>query len=95
MELDDPDFRLMQRLVRADGKLVEYAIVLTRHQGGEWTEVYSVDTKHGVLHEHISGHRRANDRRDIRPLYTQVDVQESFDDPATELVLAKYRRMRS
>lgn len=48
-----------------------------------------------VLHEHISGHKRKNDRRDIRPLYTQVDVQESLDDAADPLVLEKYRKMRN
>lgn len=94
-ELDDPDFRLMQRLIVCDNKLVEYAIVLTRFQAERWVEVYSVDTRHGTLHEHKSGHQRSGDRRDVRPLYTQVDVQESFDDPAMEMVLEKYRRMRN
>lgn len=95
VELDDPDFRLTYRLVTHEAKLVEYALVLCRLQGGLWVEVYSVDTEHGVLHEHTSGHRRNNDRRDIQPLYTQVDVQESLDDPASQLVLKKYLRMRS
>ena len=95
VELEDRDFRLNQRLVTHEEKLVEYALVLTRFQGGRWVEVYSIDTRHGALHEHISGHQRDNDRRDIRALYTQVDVQESLDDPAWELVLAKYRKMRS
>lgn len=95
VELDDPDFRLTQRLVTHEKKLVEYALVLSRLQGGQWVQVYSVDTKHGVLHEHISGHQRNNDRRDIQPLYTQVDVQESLDDPASQLVFEKYQRMRS
>jgi len=95
VDLEDPDFRLDQRLVTCDGKLVEFAVVLSRDQGGEWVEVYSVDTKHGLLHEHLSGHRRPNDRRDIKPLLTQVDVQESLDDPAMTMVLEKYRRMRS
>lgn len=95
VELDDPDFRFSQRLVTHEGKLVEYALVLSRIQGGQWVEVYSVDTRHGVLHEHISGHQRKGDRRDIQPLYTQVDVQESLDDPASQLVLEKYRKMRS
>lgn len=95
VELEDPDFRLNQRLVSHEEKLVEYALVLSRFQGGRWVEVYSVDTRHGVLHEHISGHQRENDRRDIRALHTQVDVQESLDDPAWELVLAKYQKMRS
>lgn len=58
-------------------------------------EVYSIDSKHGVLHEHISGHKRKDDRRDLGALYTQVDVQESLDDPAMRMVLEKYRKMRS
>ena len=94
VELEDPDFLLSQRLVTHNEKLVEYALVLSRLQGGEWVEVYSIDTQHGTLHEHISGHKRKNDRRDIRPLYTQVDVQESIDEPAMQLVFEKYRKMR-
>jgi hypothetical protein len=95
VELDDSEFRISQRLVVYEEKLVEYALVLCRFQGGEWAEVYSIDTRHGVLHEHISGHRRKDDRRDLYALYTQVDVQESLDDPAMYMVLEKYRRMRS
>ena len=95
VELEDSDFRYTQRLVTHEGKLVEYALILDRLQGGQWVEVYSVDTKHGVLHEHISGHQRKGDRRDIQPLYTQVDVQESLDDAADQLVLEKYRKMRN
>lgn len=95
VELDDPEFRISQRLVSHDAKLVEYALVLSRFQGGEWVEVYSMDTQHGVLHEHISGHKRKDDRRDLRVLYTQVDVQESLDDPAMYMVLEKYKRMRN
>ena len=95
VELEDPQFRLSQRLVTHESKLVEYALVLSRQQGGDWVEVYSLDTKHGYLHEHISGHARKGDRRDVRPLYTQVDVQESLDDPASQMVQAKYRKMRS
>lgn len=94
VELEDPDFRYSQRLVVHEDKLVEYALVLTRRQQDRWVEVYSVDTRHGVLHEHVSGHQRENDRRDVQPLYTQVDVQESFDT-ADQLVLGIYRRMRS
>jgi len=94
VELEDIDFRLKQRLVTHERKLVEYAIVLTRHQGGQWVELYSVDTKHGTLHEHIAGHARDDDKREIQPLYTQVDVQESLDS-AVQLVLEKYRKMRS
>lgn len=95
VELDDPEFRLIQRLVAHEMKLVEFALVLSRLQGGQWVEVYSIDTKHGVLHEHISGHTRKDDRRDLGALYTQVDVQESLDDPAMRMVLEKYRKMRS
>lgn len=94
VELEDPDFLYSQRLVIHENKLVEYALVLCRLQGGEWVEVYSLDTRHGGLHEHISGHKRKDDKREIRPLYTQVDVQESLDT-ADQLVLEMYRKMRS
>lgn len=95
VELNDPEFRYTQRLVVHERRLVEFALVLDRFQGGRWVEVYSIDTQHGVLHQHISGHQRKDDRRDIQPLYTQVDVQESLDDPADRMVLEKYRRMRN
>lgn len=95
VELEDLDFRLKQRLVRCNGKLVEFALILTRFQGYRWVEVYSIDSEHGMLHEHTSGHQRQDDRRDIRALYTQVDVQDSFDDPATRMVYEMYRRLRS
>lgn len=67
VDLDDPEFRLDVRLVVHEEKLVEYAVVLSRRQAEEWTEVYSVDTRHGTLHEHVSGHRRSNDSKEIRP----------------------------
>ena len=96
VELEDPDFRLDMRLVNSGDKLVEYAVVLSRRwRGGDWDQVYMVDTLHGTLHEHLSGHHQDGDSREIRPLYTQVDVQESLDDPATLMVLEKYRKMRS
>jgi hypothetical protein len=94
-EQEDPDFRIVQRLVTHDEKLVEFAVVLIRLQKGQWVEVYSVDTVHGTLHEHISGHNRENDSREIQPMYTQVDVQESLDEPAMRLVQEMYRRVRS
>ncbi len=96
VELEDPDFRIDQRLVTHETKLVEYAVVLSRRwRDGPWDQVYMVDTLHGTLHEHLSGHHRDNDGREIRAMYTQVDVQESLDDPAMLMVLEKYRRMRS
>jgi hypothetical protein len=94
-DLEDPDFRVSQRLVSHDSKLVEFALILTRFQGGQWVEMYSIDTEHGMLHEHVSGHKRKGDRQDIHALHTQVDVQESLDEPSMRLVLEKYRRMRS
>jgi hypothetical protein len=90
----DPDFRVVQRLVAHDNKLVEFAVVLNRLQKGRWVEVYSVDTVHGTLHEHVSGHRRKDDSREIQPMYTQVDVQESLDDRAMPLVQEMYRKVR-
>ncbi|MFP5290190.1 MAG: hypothetical protein ACLGH5_04260 [Actinomycetes bacterium] len=74
-----PRFRITQRLVSYRHQLVEFAVILSEWDGRGWEEVYSVDTCHGYLHEHIHGHRKPNDRRDIKPLFTQVDVQESLD----------------
>ncbi|MEW1707007.1 hypothetical protein AB0230_07170 [Microbacterium sp. NPDC089190] len=73
--------RISQRLLTVDHALVYFAIVWSRRNSfGTWTERYSVDTGHGYFHEHTAGHQRPNDRRDIRPLYSQVDVQECFDN---------------
>lgn len=73
--------RIVQRLQFARGTLVFFAIMWIKRDGfGKWEEQHSVDTGHGYFHEHTHGHRRANDRRNVKPLYSQLDVQECFDD---------------
>lgn len=71
---------IVQRQVTHRGVLVHFAI-LWIHLGpsGNWEEQYSVDTGHGHFHEHVFVHRRSGDRKNLRPLYSQVDVQEGFD----------------
>lgn len=93
-DIDDPDYTISLRLVSLHGKLVEFSIVLSQTFGNESVEVYSVDSQHGYLHEHIHGHNKPKDRRDIKPLFSQVDVQESFDEPALQMVLKTYNRRR-
>ncbi len=56
-----------------------FAILYNRVEDGRGSELYSVDTGHGHFHEHTHGHRKRNDRRDISPLFAQVNVQECFD----------------
>lgn len=74
------------------GKLVWFAILLNSVTDGRGAELYSVDTSHGHYHEHRTGHKRRNDRKDIRPLYSQVNVQESYDH-GYDLVMARYSAM--
>lgn len=72
--------RIVQRLVSADFALVYFAIVWAKKVDvDEWEEQYSCDTGHGHFHEHVTGHRKPNDARILRPLYSHVDVQECFD----------------
>lgn len=94
-DIDDPEYLISQRLVYLGEKLVEFAIILTRTP--EWAEpfeVYSIDTKHGSLHEHVNGHHEHGTAREIKPLYSQVDVQESLDDPAMKMILERYKRLQ-
>lgn len=78
------------------GKLVRFFIALkkTVDHEDDPVEQYSVCTLHGYLHEHTTGHQRPNDRRDIRPLHSQVDVQESFDG-AYDMVFDRYLQATS
>lgn len=72
--------KISQRLRYKDGALVFFAIIWSRRDTfGNWEEQYSCDSGHGYFHEHIWGHRKPDDRRDIAPLYSQVYVQECFD----------------
>lgn len=72
------------------GRLVGFFIAwMALDRDGEWSERYSVCTAHGYLHEHTTGHHRQDDRVDIQPLRSQVDVQESHDR-AYELVHTRY-----
>lgn len=72
--------RIVQRLVSSHFALVYFAIVWVKKVDlEEWEEQYSCDTGHGHFHEHVTGHRKPNDARNLRPLYSHVDVQECFD----------------
>ena len=86
--LGETDF-IELRLSYYRNKLVSFFIGLFEIRDGTNIEIFSVDTHHGWLHKHIHGHRKSNDRRDIRQLLSQVDVQESHDE-AYEMVLKKY-----
>lgn len=92
VDMPDQRYRITQRLVSYRHQLVEFAVVLSHWTGYEWEETYSIDTGHGHLHEHIQGHRQPNDRRDIQPLFLQLDVQESLD-PAYDRVRDHYLRL--
>lgn len=71
-------------------RLVRFFIAwMALDRDGEWSERYSVCTRHGHLHEHTTGHHRPDDRRDLRELRSQVDVQECHDE-AYEKVHNRY-----
>ncbi len=76
VDLETSGHGIVQRVHYERGKLVFFAIVHTV----DGTEVYSVDSGHGHLHDHPTGHRRADDRRDIRALYSAEDVDKAFDE---------------
>jgi hypothetical protein len=92
VDMPDARYRITQRLMSYRHQLVEFAVVLSKWNGDGWDEIYSIDTCHGYLHEHIHGHRKPGDRRDIRPLVSQLDVQESLD-PAYDQVRDHYLRL--
>lgn len=82
-----------QRISYKKGKMTSFFIGYFRVEADRNLEIYSVDTHHGVLHAHIHGHRKPNDKKEIRKLYSQQDVGESFEE-AYNLVLKKYNLMR-
>lgn len=72
--------RIIQRLVYVDFLLVSFAIVWAVRVGEDtWEEEYSCDSGHGHFHQHIFGHKKPNDARNIMPLYSQADVEQCFD----------------
>jgi len=78
--------KISQRIRYDNGVVVFFAIIWSKRDSfGGWQEMYSCDSGHGYFHEHVTGHRKQNDRRDVRALYSQVDVQECFD-PAYDKV---------
>jgi hypothetical protein len=79
--------RIDQRFHYQRMRPVFFALVFSVWDGERWVERYSVDTAHGYLHDHPTGHR-TDDRRDIQPLYSQIDVQECYDQ-AYDLVLGR------
>lgn len=90
----EPERQLLQILHYDDRmKLVWFGIFFHKTNGeGRGLELYSVDTGHGHFHEHTTGHRKRNDRKDISPLYSQVHVQECFDT-GDDIVMNKYSAM--
>jgi hypothetical protein len=82
-------YALVVRLSFAQNQLVAFFIGWFRTQDERTQEMFSVDTNHGWLHAHTSGHRRKKDRQNIRPLHTQTDVRESYAE-AYDLVYTHY-----
>lgn len=85
----DKTMFIQQRLSYQQHKLVSFFIGLFAVDGEVNKELYSVDTHHGWLHAHIYGHQSPQDRRDVRQLFSQQDVEESFEE-AYDMVLAVF-----
>lgn len=84
------DHQILTVLHFHERRLVRFFIAwLARDRDGEWSERFSVCAQHGYLHQHTTGHHREDDRVDIRPLRSQVDVQEAHDE-AYDLVHNRY-----
>lgn len=91
VEMDYSNARITQHLRYHEGRLVKFSIVLSLcfEEGGQWEEDYSIDTGHGHLHEHPVGHQIGEIRHNLYPLFTQVDVQESYEK-AYSMVYDRY-----
>lgn len=82
--------RLHTALYYQDGKLVRFFFAWQcLDRAGDWVERYSVCTMHGYLHEHTTGHQKP-DRRDVKALYSQTDVQDCHDK-AYDMVLERFQ----
>lgn len=75
--LDDTDtMRLDHRLYRADGRLVDFALIVIALQlDGAWREVARVDCCHG----HVHLHHEDGTVSSIGPLHHVADVAEHLD----------------
>jgi hypothetical protein len=86
VEVIEPDStnRIIQRRVVVDGQLLDYAVThVTLIGPDEWEQVGSIDCCHGDVHKHSgAGHKRGPT---IRPIYTQADVQSSFNSSFDEI----------
>jgi len=79
----DPKNRVIQRRVLWNNQLVNYAIAHATLVDGEWNEVASIDCCHNRVHRHKNANHDAAGT--IRIIYSQLDVQSSFDGSFDEI----------
>ncbi len=87
MILTEPDNtnRIIIRRVSWHGQLVDYAIVHVTLRGPDkWEEVSCIDCCHGNVHRH-SGRKNGKKPEIIRPLRSQLDVQQSVNSSFDEI----------
>ena len=73
--------QMTQRQSKYKGQLVDYAVILSRKVAeGEWSEIASIDCRHGNVHFHEDGIHGTGTAKTLRPIFEQKDVQDSFGD---------------
>lgn len=81
--LDEANTLAVRRILW-NGQLVGYAIVWARSVAGRSLEMVCIDTmNHGCVHRHDGDH--ATPYKQLRPINTQADVQESFHEAYDEV----------
>jgi hypothetical protein len=70
----DERYQLVYRQKLWREQLVDYAVILVEEAG----EIVCIDCCHGHVHRHDGKHRKET-ARTIRAIYSQNDVQESFE----------------
>lgn len=80
--IDDCESLLVTRIRRCNGRIVDFAIMQIVGDDENAIEICRVDCCHGLLHRHGPPHA-LNDERQfhiIHELFTQEDVEDSFDE---------------
>ncbi|MDR6572331.1 hypothetical protein J2X60_000967 [Curtobacterium sp. 320] len=71
------DVRIYQRTVRYEStnEVVEFAVTVTRREGGSWREMLCIDTRHrATVHRHWNGDHDSEPEH-IRDIYSTRDIQ--------------------
>jgi len=74
-------YRISSRVLAYENRMVHYAVVASYRPspGDDWQEVACVDCAHSAVHMH-TGPNHVRVRNDIRPIRSQRDVEDTYDD---------------